>query len=185
MIKTRQSRLLQQAGYTSSNPLDLNVVTTNGTTIGDYEVTQACAQMWNEVGINATVDVEPLSVITQQKQQTGGLDPLCYFVWSNGTGDPENDVGYTYSPDSPFSVWSGMKGGNQQDQTGLMAEASQMIDVVFSESDQTKRTQDAEAAIQWVVQNGLGIPIFQQAQPLVMKKNLNYNASASGMDQTI
>jgi peptide/nickel transport system substrate-binding protein len=173
--------LLSAAGYSQSNPLNLNVMTTNGVTTKDYEITQACAQMWKNLGmVNVTIDTITVAQFFTARTNTGTLDALSFYVWSNATGDPENDVGFMLWPNSPFSAWAGMKAAGKTDYTGLMNQALQMFTPIFTETDQTTRIQDAINASEWAVQNGLIIPLYQQAQPLVMKQKLQYNPFPEG-----
>jgi peptide/nickel transport system substrate-binding protein len=166
--------LLATAGYSASKPLNLTVGTTKGTITKDYEVAQACVQMWQNVGINVTLNVITLDQFFSARSFDGTLNALTLDIWSNQTGDPENDVGYMTWPSSPFSAWAGLKAKGKTDYTGLMDQANAMISPIFTGSDQKARIQAGTAAAKWVSEQGLIIPLYQQAQPLVMKSNLSY-----------
>jgi peptide/nickel transport system substrate-binding protein len=173
--------LLSAAGYSESNPLQIRVATTKGVTTKDYEITQACAAMWQKVGIQVSIDTITVAQFFTERTNTGTLDPLSFYVWSNATGDPENDIGFMMWPNSPFSAWAGMKAAGKTDYTGLMDQALSMLTPIFTETDQTKRIQAAIKASEWAVQQGLIIPLYQQAQPLIMKEALQYDPWPQGL----
>ncbi len=171
--------LLQAAGYSQSNPLSLNIMATNGVTTQDYAIAQAVAQMLQNVGIKVTIDTVTVAQWFAARS-AGNLDALSFYVWSNATGDPENDIGDQMSPNSPFSAWAGVVNGGKTDYTGLMSEAKTMTDPIFTEKDQQTRVQAAVTASEWAVNQGLIMPLYQQAQPIVMKSNLNYTPWPQG-----
>lgn len=177
---TKAQQLLSAAGYGSGNPLNLTVMTTQGVTTKDYEITQACAQMWQNVGINVHVDVVTVAQFFTARTNTGTLDALSFYVWSNATGDPENDVFDMLDPQSPFSAWSGMQAAGKTDYTGLMSQTAQQLAPIVTDTTTSARAQAGTQAAEWCVNNGLIIPLYQQAQPLVMKNKLSYNPWPQG-----
>lgn len=175
--------LLQQAGYgqgEANGPLNLTVMTTQGVTTKDYEIAQAAAQMWQNIGINVHIDVVTVAQFFTARTKTGTLDALSFYVWSNSTGDPENDVFDMMDPQSPFSAWSGMIAAGETDYTGLQSQCAQQLAPIVTGTTDSDRAAAGRAASEWVVNNGLLIPLYQQAQPLVMKSTLNNNPWPQG-----
>ncbi|HZW57999.1 MAG TPA: ABC transporter substrate-binding protein [Nitrososphaerales archaeon] len=172
--------LLQAAGYSASNPLNLPVLTTNGAITGDYNIAQACAQMWKNVGINVNLQTMTEAQYYTYRSSTGTDAALLFNDWSNSTGDPEDDIGYIMSPNSPFSMWAGMKAKGATDVTGLMDTANQMLTPVFTSPDNPTRYAAGKAAAEWAVNNGLLIPLYMEYIPIVMKSKLNFTPWPQG-----
>jgi peptide/nickel transport system substrate-binding protein len=172
--------LLNAAGYNSNNLLQLPVYVTNGAITGDYNIGQACKQMWentNAISVN-------LQTMTQAQyftyRDSGTSAALLFNDWSNSSGDPEDDIGYILSPSSPFSMWAGMTASGASDVTGLMSQATQMTTPLFTNPDNTARYQAGTAAAEWAVNNGLLIPLYQEYVPIVQKSNLNFTPWPQG-----
>ena len=168
----RAKQLLQKAGYSPSNPLKLTVMTTKGVRAKDFEVMTAIAQMWNDVGIEAELEVITIPQWFQYRSnRTGqgkGIAPLSLYFWSNASGDPINSIGFQLNVKGPFRVWE------SEDMVPL-------IDPVFEEKDEVKRVAAAKRAAKYAVEKGYVIPLFQVVQPVVMKKDLNYQPFPTGI----
>lgn len=168
--KARQ--LLQKAGYSTANPLKLAVMTTRGVRTKDFEVVSAIAQMWKDVGIEAELEVITIPQWFQYRSnRTGqgkGIAPLSLYFWSNATGDPINSVGFQMTPKGPFRVWES-------------ADVVPVIDPVFEERDEARRIAAARRAARYVVDKGYIVPLYQVVQPVVMKKELNYQPFPTGV----
>jgi peptide/nickel transport system substrate-binding protein len=171
--------LMEEAGYSKDNPLRISVMTTKGFVARDFEVMQAIAGMWREIGVEADIETITLAQFFEFRN-TGKLANLALYVWSNATGDPINSIGYSQWPNSPFSAWRGLKAANLPDQTGLMDEATQIITPLFTEKNEEKRIESAKVAARWVVEKGLVIPLYQLAQPLIMRREINYEPWPQG-----
>ena len=171
--------LLESAGYSESNPLKITVMTTKGFVARDYEVIQAIAGMWRKVGIKADIETITLAQFFEFRN-SGKLAHLAFYVWSNATGDPINSIGYSQWPNSPFSAWRGLKAAGLTDYTGLMDEATEKLTPIFTEKDDATRFEKAKEAAKWVVENGLVIPLYQLAQPIIMRKELKYEPWPQG-----
>ena len=168
--KARQ--LLQQAGYSASNPLRLKVMTTKGARAKDFEFMSAITQMWKDVGIEAELEAITIpqwfSYRTARGQGGQDLAPLSLYFWSNPTGDPINSIGFQFNVKGPFRVWES-------------EEVPSLIDPVFEEKDEAKRIAAAKKAARHVIEHGYVIPLFQVVQPVVMKKDLAYQPFPTGM----
>jgi peptide/nickel transport system substrate-binding protein len=168
--KARQ--LLQAAGYSASSPLRLKAMTTRGVRAKDFEFMSAITQMWKDVGIEAELDVITIPQWFQFRTARGqggqDLAPLSLYFWSNPTGDPINSVGFQNYVKGPFRVWE------SEDLVPL-------IDPIFDERDEAKRIAAAKKAARYVVEKGYVVPLFQVVQPVVMKKDLNYQPFPTGV----
>ncbi|MEM0384295.1 MAG: ABC transporter substrate-binding protein [Candidatus Caldarchaeum sp.] len=171
--------LLARAGYSRSNPVKITAATFRGSFPRDYEVMQAVVSMWAEVGIQAELEVITIAQHFEMRN-TGKMKHAQFYVWSNATGDPINSVGYSQWPNSPFSTWRGLKAANLQDYSGLMAQATEVLNPVFLEKDEEKRIAASRQAARWVVEKGLVIPLYQLAQLHVMKREINYDPWPQG-----
>ena len=96
------------------------------------------------------------------------MAPLSLYFWSNATRDPINAIGYQFYIKGPFRVWE------SEDMIPL-------IDPIFEERDEPKRIAAAKRAAKYVVEKGYIIPLFQVVQPIVMKKELNYQPFPTGV----
>ena len=168
----KAKQLLQKAGYSTSNPLKLAVMTTKGVRAKDFEVMTAITQMWKDVGIEGELEVVTIpqwfSFRTARGQGGQDLAPLSLYFWSNPTGDPINSVGFQNNVKGPFRVWES-------------EEMPSVIDPVFDEKDDAKRIAAAKKAARHVIERGYVIPLFQVVQPVVMKKELAYQPFPTGM----
>jgi peptide/nickel transport system substrate-binding protein len=168
----KSKQLLQKAGYSPSNPLRLTAMTTRGARAKDFEVMTAITQMWKDVGIEAELEVITIPQWFQYRSnRTGqgkGIAPLSLYFWSNASGDPINSVGFQLNVKGPFRVWE------SEDMVPL-------IDPVFEEKDEQKRIAAAKRAAKYAVEKGYIMPLYQVVQPVVMRKELNYQPFPTGV----
>jgi peptide/nickel transport system substrate-binding protein len=168
----RARQLLQKAGYSTANPLKLDVMTTRGVRAKDFEVMTAIAQMWKDVGIEAELEVITIPQWFQYRSnRTGqgkGIAPLSLYFWSNASGDPINSIGFQLNVKGPFRVWES-------------PDLVPLIDPVFEEKDEPKRIAAARRAARYAVDKGYIIPLYQVVQPVVMKKDLSYQPFPTGV----
>src|SRR5262245_53756760 len=168
--KARQ--LLQKAGYSPSNPLRLKAMTYKGARAKDFEVMTAITQMWKDVGIEGELEVVTIpqwfSFRTARGQGGQDLAPLSLYFWSNPTGDPINSVGFQNNVKGPFRVWES-------------EEMPALIDPVFDEKDDAKRIAAAKKVARHVIERGYVIPLYQVVQPVILKKELNYQPFPTGI----
>jgi peptide/nickel transport system substrate-binding protein len=160
--------------------LNITIGTTRGFRTRDYEVIQAVAAMLNNVGIRTEITTYTIPEFFDRRSRRGDLPALSLYYWSNSTAEPINSTGFSMWPNSPFSVWAGLKQAGKDDYTGLMQPALEKITPVFTEKDETKRIQLAKEAAIWVVEEGLVIPLYQVVVPYVMKRRLQYEPWPQG-----
>ncbi|MFQ5613267.1 MAG: ABC transporter substrate-binding protein [Anaerolineae bacterium] len=166
--------LLSEAGYTPDNPLKMTVFSTKGFKTRDFEVMQAAVGMWADVGVEAEIETVTIPQFFEFRN-TASLKSLALYFWSNATGDPINSVGFSNWPPSPFSVWKG-----DVDYTGLQEALNEKLAPVFTETDEEARIAAAREGAEYVVNNGLMIPLYQVVSPIVMKENLQYEPYPQG-----
>jgi peptide/nickel transport system substrate-binding protein len=168
----RARQLLQKAGYSPANPLRLKAMTTRGVRAKDFEFMSAIAQMWRDVGIEAELQVITIPQWFQFRTARGqggqDLAPLSLYFWSNATGDPINSVGFQNYIKGPFRVWES-------------EDVVPLIDPIFDERDEAKRIAAARRAARHVVERGYVVPLFQVVQPVVMRKELQYEPFPTGV----
>ncbi|MDB5998809.1 MAG: extracellular solute-binding protein family 5, partial [Rhizobacter sp.] len=102
--KAKAIEELKAAGYSTSNPIALTLLSTNGTFPSDFDMARAIAQMWKAVGINATIEeTTPAKLV--EAAQNGKLTGVLLYSWANSTGDPENYAGRIFDPRLRFATW--------------------------------------------------------------------------------
>lgn len=168
----RAKSLLQKAGYSPSSPLRLKAMATKGVRAKDFEVMTAITQMWKDVGIEAELEIItiPQWFALRSARGEGGKDiaPLSFYFWSNSSGDPINSVGFQLNRKGPFRVWES-------------DDLVPLIDPVFEEKDEPKRIAAARRAAKYAMEKGYIVPLYQVVQPVVMKKELNYQTFPTGV----
>lgn len=102
--KARAVALLEKAGYSSARPLEITLLTTNGTYPNDYLMSRAIAAMWKQIGVNVTLTEITVAKYLElnHSQKLGGV---MLYSWANPTGDPENFAGRILNPELRFSAW--------------------------------------------------------------------------------
>jgi len=183
----KAKQILSSNGYTISNPLKIDVNAFQGVQISDFQVMQAVAQMWAQVGVQAN-----LIPMTQQQFFTlrdgGRLGALATDVWTDPTGDPINNVGYTFKTDGAFAMLPNVQIRQQLnlvDYTGYYGQDGKgklkdIIDPVFNTVDDIARYNAGKLACQYASDHGLVIPLYQQHLPYVMQSKYNYTPQGSG-----
>ena len=120
--KTKAIAELKEAGYSTANPVNITLLSTNGTFPNDYDMARAIAQMWKAVGINATIEeTTPAKLV--EAAQNGKLTGVLLYSWANSTGDPENYAGRIFDPRLRFATWKDMSLAPRID--GLMTEVEE------------------------------------------------------------
>ncbi len=163
----RARDLLGKAGYSRSNPLRLQVMTTKGAKTKDFEVMSAITQMWKDVGIEAELEIITIPQFFQHRSAKT-IAPLSLYFWSNPTGDPVNSVGFMTRNKGPFKVWES-------------PDVDPKVDPIFVETDEGKRIAAAKEAARYVVERGYIIPLYQVVMPVIMKKDLVYEPYPQGV----
>lgn len=170
----RARELLDEAGYSPDNPLNLTVFSTRGFKTRDFEVMQAIVGMWSQVGVEAEIETVTIPQFFELRN-AAQLESLALYFWSNPTGDPINSVGLSNWPPSPFSAFKG-----EVDHTGLKEELTETLNPVFTETDEEARIEAAKEGAKYVVEHGLMIPLYQVVSPIVMKTGLEYEPYPQG-----
>jgi len=183
----KATQILSSHGYTTSNPLKIDVNAFQGVQISDFQIMQAVAQMWAQVGVQAN-----LIPMTQQQFFTlrdgGKLGALTTDVWTDPTGDPINNVGYTFKPDGAFAMLPSPQIRQQLnliDYTGYYGQDGKgtlksVIDPVFNTVDDAARYLAGQQACKYASDHGLVIPLYQQYLPYVLQSKYNYTPQGSG-----
>ena len=138
---------LQAAGFSTTNPVNITLLSTNGVFPGDYDVARAIAQMWKAVGINATIEETTVAKLADAAQNGKLTGPLLYS-WANSTGDPENYAGRIFDPRLRFSAWKDMA-------------LSPRIDSLMTEVDEKKRMDGYKALNVESSEKSWAIPLLQ------------------------
>ena len=100
----RPPRRSQKAGFSKAKPLQMTFCTTNGTFPNDYEMAQAIAAMWRQIGVD--VKLEEMTVAKYlELNHAAKLPGIMLYSWANATGDPENYSGRILNPALRFSAW--------------------------------------------------------------------------------
>jgi peptide/nickel transport system substrate-binding protein len=77
-------------------------------------------------------------------------------------------VGFQLNRKGPFRVWES-------------DDMQMLIDPVFEERDEARRIAAAKKAARSAVERGYLIPLYQVVQPVVMKKELNFQPFPTGI----
>ena len=144
---------LKAAGFSTSNPVNITFLTTNGVFPSDYDMARAIAQMWKAVGINATIEETTPAKLLDAAQNGKLTGPLLYN-WANSTGDPENYAGRIFDPRLRFSTWKDMA-------------LAPRIDALMTEVDENKRMEGYKALNVESSQKSWAIPLLQAAATAV------------------
>lgn len=157
---------LKAAGFSTSNPVNITFLTTNGVFPSDYDVARAIAQMWKAVGINATIEETTPAKLVEAAQNGKLTGPLLY-PWVNSTGDPENYAGRIFDPRLRFSTWKDMS-------------LSPRIDALMTEVDEAKRMAGYKALNVESSQKSWAIPLLQAVNTAVWSPALQPTLFESG-----
>ena len=145
--KAKAIEELKAAGYSTSNPVALTLLSTNGTFPNDFDMARAIAQMWKAVGINATIEeTTPAKLV--EAAQNGKLTGVLLYSWANSTGDPENYAGRIFDPRLRFATWKDMS-------------LAPRIDGLMTEVDEAKRMAGYKALNAESSEKSWAIPLLQ------------------------
>lgn len=158
--------LLEEAGHTSDNPAKLTLATTNGHFPSDYDMARAIVQMWQEVGIDAELQVIEYAKYFELNRGHQ-LPEATLYSWDNATGDPEIFTGYLLNPNMPFSSWKGDEPGDR-------------VAELFGEPDYETRIAAYKKLNQDVTEMGATIPLLQSVQTVAKDADLSYEKYANG-----
>ncbi|MDB6000540.1 MAG: extracellular solute-binding protein family 5 [Rhizobacter sp.] len=149
---------LKAAGYSTAKPVQLTLLSTNGTFPNDYDMARAIAQMWKAVGINATIEeTTPAKLV--EAAQNGKLNGCLLYSWANSTGDPENYAGRIFDPRLRFATWKDMA-------------LAPRIDGLMTEVDEKKRMDGYKALNQESSEKSWAIPLMQAVTTVAYSSTL-------------
>jgi len=156
--KAKAIEELKASGYSTSNPVSLTLLSTNGTFPNDYDMARAIAQMWKAVGITATIEeTTPAKLI--EAAQNGKLTGVLLYSWANSTGDPENYAGRIFDPRLRFATWKDMS-------------LAPLIDNLMTEVDESKRMAGYKALNVLSSQKSWAIPLLQGVTTVAYQSSL-------------
>ncbi len=153
-------QLLAKSGYSTSKPAKLRIQTTRGYIPKDFEVIQAIVGMWRKVGIEATIEIYEVAKHFELRAQDK-LAEAAFYNWGNSIGDPNDSTGHAMFGPSPHSTW---------DTDDLDA----MIGPLWGEKDEAKRIAGWKKVSRHIADNAYVLPLYQQVQPVIHKKGLNF-----------
>lgn len=150
--------LLAKSGYGPDNPAKVTFATTNGQFPSDYDIARALVQMWEQVGIQAELEVIEYAKYFELTR-AGQLPDLTLYSWDNATGDPEIYSGYLLNPNMPFSPWK----------TG---EIPQRVTELFAMTDYDARIAAYKQLVMDATDQGVTMPLLQSVLTVAYRDNL-------------
>jgi peptide/nickel transport system substrate-binding protein len=170
----RAAALMAEAGYTREKPLKFKVQTTRGFKPKDFEVMQAIAGMWKNVGADVELEVYEVAKHFELRAQHR-LAPAAFYNWGNSIGDPSTSTGHAMFSHSPHSAWKDPK------------TLDGMIGPLWGEKDEARRIAGYRAVDRYIAEQALVIPIFQYSQTVVYRKGLKFAPHGAGfvLPQTV
>jgi len=164
--EAKAKELLAKSGYSPTNPVKINFMTTNGVYANDFDVARAIVQMLKKVGVEANLEVIELAKYFELNH-SNKLPEMTLFHWSNPTGDPEVYPGGVLDSNRPFSSWKGKEAGD-------------IVAKLFAETDEAKRIAGYAEFNKLAVEKGWIIPLLQPATTIVRKANLDFTPYQTG-----
>ena len=164
--EAKAKELLAKSGFSSSKPVKIDFMTTNGVYANDFDVARAIVQMLKKVGVEANLEVIELAKYFELNH-SDKLPEMTLFHWSNPTGDPEVYPGGVLDSNRPFSSWKGKEAGD-------------IVARLFAETDETKRVSGYSEFNKLAVEKGWTIPLLQPATTVVRKANLDFTPYQTG-----
>ncbi|MDU6746386.1 MAG: ABC transporter substrate-binding protein [Bradyrhizobium sp.] len=159
--------LLAKSGYSTAKPVKFTIQTTRGFKPKDYEMVQAIAGMWRQVGIEANIEVYEIAQHFELRARHA-LAPAAFYNWGNAIGDPTTSTGFAMFGPSPHSAWKGK-------------DLIERIGPLWGEKDDAKRIAGWKAVDKYIAEEGEVIPLLQYVQPIIHKKGLKVVPQANGM----
>ena len=164
--RKKAAELLAKAGYSKAKPLQMTLATTNGTFPNDYEIAQAIAQMWRQIG--ADVKIEEITIAKYMElNHAAKLPGIMLYSWANATGDPENYSGRILNPALRFSAWKEPANGER-------------IAKLFAMKLGEERLAEYRALNKDASENTWSIPLLQPVANIVTKKTVSMPTYSQG-----
>ena len=158
--------LLAKSGYSTESPVKFTIQTTRGFKPKDYEMIEAIAGMWREVGIDASIEVYEIAKHFELRTRHA-LAPAAFYNWGNSIGDPSTSTGFAMFSHSPHSAFKS-------------PDMDKLIGPLWGEPDEAKRIDGYKAADRYIAQEGLVIPLLQYAQPVVHSTAIQFTPHTAG-----
>ena len=165
--RKKAAETLEKAGFSKAKPLQMTFCTTNGTFPNDYEMAQAIAAMWRQIGVD--VKLEEMTVAKYlELNHSAKLPGIMLYSWANATGDPENYSGRILNPALRFSAWKEPANGER-------------IAKLFAMKLGDERLADYRALNKDASENSWSIPLLQPAANMVTKKTVSISDLFAGL----
>ena len=116
--------------------------------------------MWRRVGIQAEIEVYEVAKHFELRAQDK-LAPAAFYNWGNSIGDPTTSTGHAMFGPSPHSTWD-------------TEDLDKMIGPLWGEKDEAKRIAGWQKVNKYIAEKAYVLPLYQQVQPVVHKKGLNF-----------
>jgi len=158
--------LLAKSGYSVDRPAKIAFSTFRGQFPADFDLGRAIVAMWEQVGIDADLQVLEIAQYFQMTR-SGKIENPVLYSWSNASADPELFSGLILDPKRPYSVWKS-------------DDISEKLDPLLVEVDSEKRLAGYRAFDAWAVEQGYACPLLQSVATAVHKKQLRYVPFANG-----
>ncbi len=157
--RKKAAETLEKAGFSKAKPLQMTFCTTNGTFPNDYEMSQAIAAMWRQIGVD--VKLEEMTVAKYlELNHSAKLPGIMLYSWANATGDPENYSGRILNPALRFSAWKEPANGER-------------IAKLFAMKLGDERLAAYRALNKDASENSWSIPLLQPVANMVTKKTVS------------
>lgn len=162
----KAAALLAESGYSPKNPVKFTIQTTRGFKPKDYEMIQAIAGMWRQVGIEADIEIYEIAKHFELRT-THSLAPAAFYNWGNAIADPVTSIGHAMFGPSPHSAWK-------------TDDLDARIGPLWYEKDDARRIAGWTAVSRYIAEQGYVIPLLQYLQPVVYKSELKVIPNTSG-----
>ena len=166
-------KLLAEAGY--PNGLRVTIHSTKGRYVNDTRIVQAVAQMWQRIGVQATIELQPWSSYATRvtKQQYSVMIGAVAAVTSESSQVLRSAMG-TY--DLPKG-WGGFNWGRYSN-----PKLDELVIEASATGDDDKRNELLRAAMRIGVADVANIPLHFQRTTWAMQRSLTYTGRSD--DQT-
>lgn len=156
--RAQAAELLKKAGYSQAKPLRLTFLCPNGSFPNDYEISQAIAAMWRQIGVDVKLEETTIAKYLELNH-AAKLPGIMFYSWANATGDPENYAGRILNPNLRFSAWK---------EPSLV----DRIDKLFAMKLSEERLDAYRALMKDASDNSWSIPLLQTVGNIVTKKTV-------------
>ena len=164
--RKRATETMEKAGFTKAKPFQMTFLTTNGTFPNDYEMAQAIAAMWRQIGVDVKIEETTVAKYLELNHSSK-LPGIMLYSWANATGDPENYSGRILNPALRFSAWKEPANGER-------------IAKLFAMKLGEERLEGYRSLNKDASENSWSIPLLQPAANIVTKKTVDLPSYSQG-----